>query len=212
MPTYRTVKPLKMSTNWFREIDADEKIGKEYVENGDVITAEGDLIVGNGLGNEERLPIGTTDQVLMVEGGTAVWKTQSTQKCIFFYYDTMNVVDSYYRVIQVSSNGSVDMFFNTPSDFTSLVSVDAVFISLFANPTADIDLYSNYAACGENKNTHQESNTTSTFDTGTVNNIETIDLSSVFSSLSAGDLCAVHIDHNSIGGALNYFGVRLVYT
>lgn len=44
----------------------------------DVITTQGDLIVGDGSGDASRLALGTEAQVLAVSGSTAVWKTVVT--------------------------------------------------------------------------------------------------------------------------------------
>lgn len=41
----------------------------------DVITTEGDLVIGNGSGEESRLPIGSAGQVLTVSGSSAVWSS-----------------------------------------------------------------------------------------------------------------------------------------
>ena len=43
----------------------------------DVITTEGDLVIGNGSGEESRLPIGSAGQVLTVSGSSAVWSSPS---------------------------------------------------------------------------------------------------------------------------------------
>jgi hypothetical protein len=41
----------------------------------DVITTQGDLVIGDGTGEESRLPIGTNEQVLQSNGTTASWQT-----------------------------------------------------------------------------------------------------------------------------------------
>lgn len=44
----------------------------------DVVTTEGDIIVGNGAGNADRLAIGSNGQVLQSNGTTAAWATLVT--------------------------------------------------------------------------------------------------------------------------------------
>ncbi len=44
----------------------------------DVITTEGDLVIGNVSGDPVRLPLGDEGQVLTVSGSTAVWDTPTT--------------------------------------------------------------------------------------------------------------------------------------
>lgn len=78
----------------------------------------------------------------------------------------------------------------------------------------DIDLFSEYALLGENMATNAESDTTTVYDlTGTADEITAVlDLSVVFSSLAAGHFCGVQVDHNGIGGGIDYIGIRFIYT
>ncbi len=53
-----------------------------------VVTTEGDIIVGNGSGEEARLPIGTSGKVLESDGTTASWQTPSAGGAPFNLDDT----------------------------------------------------------------------------------------------------------------------------
>ena len=135
------------------------------------------------------------------------------EKCKTFELDFANNYNNY-RVRTIAATGSQRFTFCIPDDFNSLVSLEAV-----GAPTGgaggvgkDIDRYSDYGAVGESTTQHSEADTTSTYDTGTDDNWEAIDLSSVFSSLNAGDICGVLVDHKSIGGAINYARIILKYT
>jgi len=69
----------------------------DSVETGkqdDVITTEGDLVLGNGSGDAARLPIGSSDQVLQSNGTTASWQT-------------LNLAD---ERVKVSSNDTTEKF------------------------------------------------------------------------------------------------------
>lgn len=55
---------------------------KEYVDNSppnNVITTEGDLILGDSSGDADRLPIGASGEVLKSDGTTAEWGQVSTE-------------------------------------------------------------------------------------------------------------------------------------
>ena len=69
------------------------------------------------------------------------------------------------------------------------------------------------ALVGEDAQINAESDTTTVYDlTGTSNQITEIDISAVFSSLAAGHYCGIQIDHNGIGGTIEYIGIRIRYT
>lgn len=114
------------------------------------------------------------------------------------------------RVRNVVTDGSHRFNFYVPEDFASLVSIDILGYSVGAISAQSINLYSDYAAVGEASNQHSESDTSNTLTT-TAGQIFEMDLSSVFSSLNAGDHCGVLIDHQTIGTTIRYLGIRLRY-
>lgn len=118
------------------------------------------------------------------------------------------------RGLNVGANSALNISFAIPPDFLSIVSVEAIVkVSAGAAQTArNIDLTSNYGGIGESTTTHSETDAAITYDlSGTSGEFFALDISSVFSSLAAGDLCGIELDHNGLGGALDYFFVKLVY-
>lgn len=118
-------------------------------------------------------------------------------------------------VISVASNGNENFSFAIPEDFAQLISLELIGIpSAGAAQTGrDIDLISEYAAVGEASNLGSETDTTTVYDLSGTGGLITdvVDLSVVFAGVGAGDLCGVNIDHNALGGAIQYLGIRLVY-
>jgi hypothetical protein len=120
-----------------------------------------------------------------------------------------------YRVRAIGTTGSYRFTFNIPNDFTSLTKLVMIIspTSGAAGSGKDIDLSSNYGSVGEAQNEHSESDTTTTYDfTGDADKFVELDISIVFSSIAAGDICGLFVDHKGTGGTINYFGVRLDYT
>lgn len=120
------------------------------------------------------------------------------------------------RVRSVAATGAYRFSFHIPNDFVTLVSCTAIGVisSGAAGAGKDIDLTSDYGAFGEAYNFHTESDTTTVYDfTGKANQWdEAIDLSVVLSNLSAGDSVGIQIDHNGIGGAISYIGIKFIYS
>ena len=119
------------------------------------------------------------------------------------------------RVRSIGGSGGFRFTFKAPVD---LVTVDS--IVLIGIPTAgaagagkDIDLSSDYGALGEASNFHSESDTTTLYDlTGTSGQwTAVLDLTVVLSQLAADDYVGIFVDHNGIGGAIRYAGIRLRY-
>ena len=119
-----------------------------------------------------------------------------------------------YRIRTLTAAAAFEFTGSVPVDFTALVSIEAIYMNLNADvgAGADIDLNSEYGTVGEAKNAHVETDTTTTYTIVATNEKGALDLSSVFSSLSAGDSFGIEIDHMGIGGALQYISIRLRYT
>lgn len=116
-----------------------------------------------------------------------------------------------FRVRTIGGTSDFNFTFSVPLDFDTLVTIEMIGISLGTNAAADIDLSSDYGAIGESPSAHSEANTTITYNI-TSGTIVALDVSSVFTSISAGDFCGINIDHNSIGSDIDYIGIRLRYT
>lgn len=119
-------------------------------------------------------------------------------------------VDDAYRIRGVASNGSANITFVVPGDFVSLVSLEIIGKADGSVSGVSIDLSSDYGAVGQSTTTHSETDTTTTY--SFTSGIQTAtDISTVFSSLDAGDSCGLFWDNKSIGAALALLHMKLVY-
>lgn len=130
------------------------------------------------------------------------------QKYFSVFSDTAS--QDNYGVRSAGSTAQTFFTFQIPHDFVSLISLQAVYFNSSSLVTVDIDLNSNYGALGEDRANHQESDTTTTYSSN-ANEISSLDISVVFSSLAAGDFCGVNVDHNGIGATSKYLGILLRY-
>lgn len=124
-----------------------------------------------------------------------------------------NMGDHRVQSLGGTSGGRYNFF--VPADFTALVSLELIAYpsSGAAGSGKNIDLFSDYNGDGENFAAHSESDTTTVYDfTGKTDIRVSIDISGVFSSLAPLDECGLLVDHNSIGGAIRYKRIRMVYT
>lgn len=116
-----------------------------------------------------------------------------------------------YKVHYIAAGGSSHFSFAIPSDFKTLTKIVMVAIPNNTSNSGDMDLSSDYGKVGEQYNAHSESNAAVPF-SGTAGELMEIDISSVFSSLEAGDSCGLLLDQNGITGGVNYLCVLLQYT
>lgn len=119
-----------------------------------------------------------------------------------------------FRVRSIASSGSHRFTFIIPDDFVSLVSLHLIGVpaSGAAQANRDIDIASDYGGTDELYFTHSESDTSVVYDlSGATDIIKHLDISSVFTNISAGDSCGILVDHNSIGGTMNYIGIEVEY-
>jgi len=119
-------------------------------------------------------------------------------------------------VFSVASNGSANFAFSIPENYVAMVALGLVGVpsSGAAGAGRDIDLFSEYGdpSTNESPSAHAESDTTTTYDfTGLSGLFTSVDLTPVFSSVEGGDRCGFNVKHNSIGGAMEYHEIRLVY-
>lgn len=135
-----------------------------------------------------------------------------TTKTVWFEPD-YNGPTLTYRRRSIGATASFQFTFRVPDDFLTLVSLEIVGIpGATYTGVGEIDLESNYAQDGEAISTHNETNSLTAL-SGTINVHTPIDVSSVFSSLAAGDNCGIELDHvTGLGAAINYIGIRLEYS
>ena len=159
------------------------------------------------------LTLKTTDIVVLRFNDTAL-SIPSTKE-VFISATDYGADNGDYRVRNISMNGDFNFTFFVPFDFSSVNSATLIGIPSAgaAGAGKDIDLSSEYATFGQASNANSEADTGTTYDlTGTSGEItEVVDLLVVLSSLAASDVVGINVDHNGIGGAIDYLGVKLNY-
>jgi hypothetical protein len=120
-----------------------------------------------------------------------------------------------FRTRSIAGTGVQRFTFHAPDDFGTLIKLRLIGIPSAgaAGINRDIDLTSDYGGLGQAYNFYSETDTTTLYDlSGTSGEItEVVDLSIVFSNLAAGQHCGVLVDHNAIGGAVDYLGIEFSY-
>ena len=118
--------------------------------------------------------------------------------------------------VRINNNATTDYghyTFVIPEDFDELVSLDLLFIPDSTTSNYQWSLYSDYGASEESKDNHSESAVNQSLGSVTQNELTLYDVSGVFSSLAAGDLCALKVQSVETGtGELLLAGLRLRYT
>ena len=133
---------------------------------------------------------------------------------IFFPANQSNSGFNNYSVMTLAANSTGEITFAVPN---AAGSVEKVYLCGIVEPGAastnrDIDLFSNYSANTEVYNAHTASDTTTVYDlSASANKIHVFDITTLFQDLSAGDFAGLTIDHNRIGGDINYLGLILEY-
>jgi len=183
-----------------------------------VIETKGDLPGFDG-SDLLRVPVGANGQVLIADSTqTAGWRWGPLQPSNLptrsrFYIAGNNawVQDGSYTVISVGQNANINISFQFPEDFGTIVDLYVVCIPLATVNGVDIDLFSQYADIGELKNANAQSNTTSTYNL--VNNTFTrININSLYTVAQANDIAGIRVVHNGINATVEYIGVVLNYT
>lgn len=109
-----------------------------------------------------------------------------------------------------SASASSFFTFQIPLSFSAIVALEVVLFPSATDAAADIDLFSSYGSVGENRTVHQESETTNTYAL-TTNILAVVDITPVFSSIVAGDICGLEWDQNGLAGATRVLGIRMRY-
>ena len=157
--------------------------------------------------------------ILRYDGVTSRWVPVATTrgtvadvtKALFFSPGAnSSIAWGQHNTVAVGANAALNMEFQVPTDFNSLVSISAIIIPGATNAAADIDLSSTYAALGEAYTNHAETNVAITYNL-TINLITALDISSVFTSMATGDFCGINLKQNSIGATSHYLGLLLTY-
>ena len=112
------------------------------------------------------------------------------------------------------ANGTYKVYFEfiIPTDFDALESLEVIFVPN-SSGTVDIDLDSDYGnpAANEAAAAHSESLVGIT-QAVTAYQLYTVDISGVFSSMTAGDICGLRFHYGGAGPVMEVLGLRIIYT
>ena len=189
------------------DLSADRTFDVDINSETSVAAASGDELLIADVSDSNNIKKVTAQSIADLASGGA-----PTQE-VFFPSDWGSNLGEF-RTRNVGSTATFRHNFWVPVDFTTITALEAIAINSGVTvASGDIDLFSEYGAVGQDFDTHAESDLAFTRSfTGTDQQIVNIDLTSVFTSLAAGDYCGVQIDHNGLGGTLGYIGIRLKYS
>lgn len=131
--------------------------------------------------------------------------------CEVFFSPEFNSDKGDYATHYIASGGQSFFSFRVPADFKTLVKVVMVGIPNNTQANGPFALSSNYGQPGEQFDAHSEADPAGTVST-TANQTFELDVSSVFSALSAGDYCGLDLNQNGISGGVHYLGLVLRYS
>ena len=103
------------------------------------------------------------------------------------------------------------MTFRCPENFSAITTAAIVVIPKATQAAADWDIHSDYGAEGEDPQTHNESDTTSTYNV-TLDVIFHVDVSSILSSLVAGDYVGLAIYNKNAAHDVYVLGFYMKFT
>ena len=108
-------------------------------------------------------------------------------------------------------NESAYMFFEIPDDFSSLTEAVVLVIPRANQASANWDIRSQYCAPGEGSNTHEESDSASTYNVTDLQSFE-VDVSGILTSLNPGDSGGIKITQADAAHHLDVEGLRIKYS
>ena len=162
--------------------------------------------------------VALTNGKLMISSGSAVIEGPATSVIptnINAYFPVEpNANQGNHRTRIIGATGSFNYEFAVPDDFNALVSLELIISPRTGagGSSKDVDLSSSYGTFGDVINVHSETDSTTTYDFGNVGEFKAVSIASVFTSLAAGDICGVNWDNNSVGGTIDTYFIKLVYT
>lgn len=119
-----------------------------------------------------------------------------------------------FSVLSVPTNGVGNFVFHVPDQIVTITAIQLICIPTAgaAGASRDIDFYSDYGTLGEAFNIHSEADTTSVFDLSSqADKLMIFDITSVLSNVQPLDFVGITVDHNMIGGSIDYLGVDVHY-
>ncbi len=158
----------------------------------------------------------TNDKVMISSGGAIVESSVDATKLPTTYSllcsPDYNSNYNNRRVRSIGGSGSFRFPFYVPKHFLGILTVKLIGypVSGAGGAGRDIDLAGEYTLdSGDSATQYTFSETTSTYDTGTDDTRWEQDITSLFTNLAAGADGGIFVDHNSIGGTINYIGVEI---
>ena len=120
-----------------------------------------------------------------------------------------------YRVRSRGSNGNQIFNFQIPADADVSLGVSGFLVGAptggAAGPGKNIDLELVWATVGTLVNSNVVADTTSVYDLTGADTWQLIEFSPLLAGIVAGAFCGLEVDHNGIGGTINYLGVTIGY-
>lgn len=120
-----------------------------------------------------------------------------------------------YRVRSLASGGAARLLSGiAPANLTSVTAMYLYMIpsSGAALSNRDLNIFVDYAGIGEPYNINTASDVTSTFNlSGLANIVHRINISYLFTNLSANDVFGIQMSHGPIGGSIDYLGLLMEY-
>jgi hypothetical protein len=183
------------------------------------MTTTGDLLVEDAVGYAVRLAAGANNQVLTANGAGVkpTWQAAqggSTKEFFVPVVYTSNgaygVEDEYACVKMTAVGQNAYMTFHAPHDYSSITNAVIVIIPGCTQANANWDIYSNYAAVGQDSVTHSQNNTAATYNVAS-GIIYELDISGILTNLAAGDNVAIRLLQSGNGHNLNVLGIRFKY-
>ena len=186
-----------------------------------VATVKGDVFVFDG-SDLLRLPVGADDEFLVADASTPsglLWRkiTPGDHTLNYLWFGiTSNAEtdDGAYATVEIGQNSSINITFQFPEDFgtplTSLPVIEVIGMPVGSVVDQSIDLYSNYAAVGENKFANAQSDLGQLF-TFAADVVAAGDVTSLFTNAVGGDVAGIEMDHKAIGTSIRYLGLRFRY-
>lgn len=136
----------------------------------------------------------------------------------FFYVDPNSNYNNY-RTRSINAGGAFRFVARIPDDVGTITRIALICAPIggAAGPAKDIDILCDFAAEGENVVANSQNDTTTLYDfSGMADDWVAIDLTTLLTggtpSLSPGDILGIQVDHNGIGGSIQYAGIQLEYT
>ena len=182
-----------------------------------------DGTVTSDVGTDATIPAGsTTDASLMLPAdktkldGISPGATPPSTGIISYQIANFTNSIAPYGSASVATNGTFNTSFALPSDFASINTLQLIIIPSFTGVAVDIDVTINSHLSGQLYTLNSVADTTTTY-SFTANTGYEIDLTLLFALLPPAaqvpnSRIGIELDHNGIGGTLNYIAVTGEYT